>query len=272
MDDYAPHVFQVCIIYGGITGVVMLVSGMFFHTLTGKYIDEDKWTVSKQILLYVLVTIAITLANTFFYSWYWHRPIDIIHTTNMLARVVGVSIWPVSISVLYKYNRYLKENTTSAEAITNIVHEHQLSVQEKEEALPKAEAYEPPINELSTEEKRRLITITGDNKREELTVEPESIILIQSVDNYVTVYFKDVKTIRTQMLRSTLTDIAKKLAEIPFLFRCHRGYIVNIGQIKVADGNAQGYRLTMNSLNVQVPVSRSNIQQFRTLCARINDM
>ncbi|MCB0697889.1 MAG: LytTR family transcriptional regulator, partial [Chitinophagaceae bacterium] len=151
-------------------------------------------------------------------------------------------------------------------AITKFVQEHQAH----ENIQPSAEAEN---NDTFTEEpqaeedEKKLITITGDNKREELTVEPESIILIQSVDNYVNVYFKDVKSVKTQMLRSTLTDIANKLAEIPYLFRCHRGYIVNIGQIKVADGNAQGYKLTMNSLNLQVPVSRSNIQQFRELCS-----
>ena len=268
IDDYSPYVLQVCMVYGGITGIVMLASGLIFHSLTGQYIDEDKWTVGKQILLYIIISAEITVANTLFYSWYWNLPIDIEHTLNMLARVVGISIWPVSISVLYKYNQYLKINTAGAIAITKLVREHQAEVQENIQILREDKRPGDFIEDPSTkEDKKEVITITGDNKREELTIEPESIILIQSVDNYVTIYFKDVKSVKTQMLRSTLTDIAQKLAEIPYLFRCHRGYIVNIRQIKLADGNAQGYKLTMDSLNLQVPVSRSNILQFRQLCS-----
>lgn len=266
IDDYSPYVLQVCLAYGAITATVMYISGLIFHGLADKYINEDKWTVGKQILLYIIISATMTLANSFFYSWYWNQTPDAGHVFSMLIRVIGTSIWPVSISVLYKYNRFLKINTAGALAITSLVHEHKthqehdlLGTEHKAEApetITETAATEP---QTGTEE----ITILGDNKREELTLDPSTIIVIQSTDNYVTVYYEDKKMVRSQMLRSTLTDMAHKLAGIPYLFRCHRGYIINLGQVRSADGNAQGYKLTLNRFDNKVPVSRGNILAFK---------
>ena len=49
------------------------------------------------------------------------------------------------------------------------------------------------------------------------------------------------------------------------IIRCHRAYIVNLNLVKHADGNAQGYKLSLPETDFQVPVSRAYIQKVLEL-------
>jgi DNA-binding LytR/AlgR family response regulator len=85
------------------------------------------------------------------------------------------------------------------------------------------------------------------------------------MDNYVNVYWDENNTLKTTMLRSTLSDLATQLLVLPSVFRCHRGWLVNTRKVSRVQGNAQGLRLSLNLLSQHVPVSRGNIQAYRQL-------
>ncbi|PLX09668.1 MAG: hypothetical protein C0596_01215 [Marinilabiliales bacterium] len=45
--------------------------------------------------------------------------------------------------------------------------------------------------------------------------------------------------------------------------KTHRAYIVNIYKVKKVSGNSQGYVLTIENCEVQIPVSRSQTKLFK---------
>ena len=66
-----------------------------------------------------------------------------------------------------------------------------------------------------------------------------------------------------QAYRSTLADLQQALPEEEF-FRCHRGYIVNLGRVAEIVPFFNGtYTLRLKGGREEVPVSRANARRLR---------
>jgi DNA-binding LytR/AlgR family response regulator len=63
--------------------------------------------------------------------------------------------------------------------------------------------------------------------------------------------------------------VEESTRHLPFLFRCHRAYIVNLDRVTNIGGNAQGYRLSLSNNPEVVPVSRAKGVQLQQLIHRI---
>lgn len=91
------------------------------------------------------------------------------------------------------------------------------------------------------------------------TVELQSsaqLLFVESDGNYALVhYLSDGKAVR-KAVRCTLKQVEEQLSGRQGIMRCHRAYIVNIAHVEHVSGNGQGYRLTLDSIQEQVPVSR----------------
>lgn len=62
---------------------------------------------------------------------------------------------------------------------------------------------------------------------------------------------------------STISDFSKKLPELNF-FRCHRSYIINLDKItEITPWFNNTYIVKLQGMNVDIPVSRSSINEFR---------
>ena len=90
----------------------------------------------------------------------------------------------------------------------------------------------------------------------------DSLILIESTDNYVTIYYLDDKNIKKYMLRNSLRQIASMLEKY-HIVRCHRSYIVNLSHIKVQKQTSKSIKLKIPALdNKIIPVSRTYLNHF----------
>lgn len=106
------------------------------------------------------------------------------------------------------------------------------------------------------------VCLLSDTENDILEVFPQEILLIKSSGNYIEVfYFKEGKVSRN-ILRSTLEKVTKQLNLYPFLFRCHRSYLINTDRIEKVKGNKRGYIITVTGLLEAIPVSRSKIDMF----------
>lgn len=130
------------------------------------------------------------------------------------------------------------------------------------------------INELLEAEQKSLrsrlpkdnvtdkIIIHGDS-RDSLIVNPQDIVYIESVANYLNiVYFNDAD-LCNKRLRSSLRDVMEALEEFPFMVRTHRAFLVNIHFITQVTGNSAGMKASLFSCDKVIPVSRSNIGEFK---------
>lgn len=110
---------------------------------------------------------------------------------------------------------------------------------------------------------KSLITITSSNLHEVITMESASLLYITSEDNYAEITWLKEAQVKRNLIRKTLADLEKELGNQSGQFvRCHKGYIVNINRIKSVSGNSGGYRISLDGIEKQIPVSRKYVEDF----------
>lgn len=113
-----------------------------------------------------------------------------------------------------------------------------------------------------TEDNAETIDITGDSK-ESLTVSPSDILYIESVANYLSIWYFLDGDLKQKRIRNTLKNVEEMLAGYPFLLHCHRAFLVNIHFITHVEGNSAGCQLHLFSTDRTIPVSKANIETLR---------
>jgi hypothetical protein len=114
----------------------------------------------------------------------------------------------------------------------------------------------------SSGESEELIRIESQLKKEELNFYPNQFIYAESDGNYTAFYLKLDNQIKRKIIRNTISNIEQQLSTIPFLFRTHRAFIVNLKMIDSQKGNSLGYRLKLSGIDYEIPVSRQKTRYF----------
>ena len=96
----------------------------------------------------------------------------------------------------------------------------------------------------------------------------DQLICTKAEGNYLEFYFWQNEQLNKQVKRISLSSLNEQLADVPYLVKTHRTYIVNLNYIKKITGNAQGYQLTLQHFNFKVPVSRSHLSEFNERLGR----
>ncbi|MBN4065836.1 LytTR family transcriptional regulator, partial [Candidatus Amoebophilus asiaticus] len=91
---------------------------------------------------------------------------------------------------------------------------------------------------------------------------------VASVDNYIEIFSENEGGITKNLLRNTLRKAEESLLNYPYLFKCHRAYIVNLQKIQSVIGNSQGYKLVFDKIEQPIPVARSQSKQLKELLFR----
>ena len=112
------------------------------------------------------------------------------------------------------------------------------------------------------EENDSTVVICGEYK-ESLSVSPTDILYIESIANYLSIWYFQDDELKQKRIRNTLKSVEETLAAYPFLLHCHRAFLVNTRFITHVDGNAAGCRLHLFSIDRTIPVSKANIEVLR---------
>lgn len=122
------------------------------------------------------------------------------------------------------------------------------------------------VNEFQDENKQVLIVnISSSLKRESLSFYASELMFANSDGNYVFFYlFRDNK-IKKVPIRNSISNIEDQLKQIPYYFRCHRAFIINLNMVQSKKGNALGYQLRMANCEDKIPVSRKYVKAFDSL-------
>ncbi len=115
--------------------------------------------------------------------------------------------------------------------------------------------------------KSESIEITGDSK-ESLTVSPSDILYVESLANYLSIWYFIDGDLKQKRIRSTLKSVEEMLAGYPFLIHCHRAFMVNINFITHVEGNSAGCQIHLFSTSKTIPVSKANIETLRNALRR----
>ena len=110
----------------------------------------------------------------------------------------------------------------------------------------------------------KLLIAFPDEKGElKISVLMESLLYIDSADNYVTIHYNNKSKISHFMIRNSLKWIDENLSKNTPLVRCHRSYMVNLDNVKVLKKTKEGIMLELDSDNApDIPVSKTYYDRF----------
>lgn len=110
------------------------------------------------------------------------------------------------------------------------------------------------------------VTLTGTTS-DTITLQISDLLYVETVGNYVKVYYLRDGQVRTDMLRVTSKQIEDELKPYPMIVRCHRAFLGNLHQVEKIVSNAGSMQLVIKHSHDSIPVSRSNMAQVkRAIC------
>ncbi len=104
------------------------------------------------------------------------------------------------------------------------------------------------------------IKLTGDNKSEELIIDPKSLVYAQAMENYVTVYYIENDSLQNIIFRNKLKNIEEQSRGI--LQNCHRSFLVNEQFISKIIKEGQKQFLVLRIENIKIPLSKTVSENF----------
>ena len=108
------------------------------------------------------------------------------------------------------------------------------------------------------------ITLEGTTN-EHVTLDISDLLYIEAVGNYVKVCQLQGNEVHTNMLRATMKQMENSLQAYPMIVRCHRAFMVNLGQVEQISSNSRAMQLVMRHSHDAIPVSRSNVNKLKEL-------
>lgn len=238
LSSLPKGILQVTMGYGIVCFVVTFLLDIVCIEALPKIFNEAKWTLGKQLIWVTLNIVLVGLANAIYTSYVlgWKLSLQVIAYFELYTIAVGII--PSSVLIMLGHKRDAVKYSKNAQQLSGAL----------------------TIKETRNKDS---ITISSENKGEELTLETENILYISSADNYIEVHFLNKGFVHKQVLRNTLKQVEEEVRIYAQLMRCHRGYIVNINRISKISGNAQGYKLHFFETDVLIPVSRNLSQTLK---------
>lgn len=105
--------------------------------------------------------------------------------------------------------------------------------------------------------------ILEGSTNEKVTLDILHLLYIEAVGNYVKVCQLRDNEVHTDMLRATMKQVEDDLQAYPMIVRCHRAFLVNLGQVEQISYNSRAMQLIMHHSHDAIPVSRSNMPQVK---------
>ena len=129
--------------------------------------------------------------------------------------------------------------------------------------LPSIDAAETQSSHPLQEE----LTLSGTTN-ESVTLQISHLLYIEAVGNYVKVSYLRDGQVHTDMLRATMKQMVEALNDFPMIVRCHRAFLVNLGQVEQIVSHSGSTQLLIKHCNESLPVSRSNMSQVKAAIKR----
>ncbi len=233
LANYQGNTFFVSLCYTLWAIIATILYGHIVYIPWAKHVKV--WRIWHQSLTFLLLLLSITAGNSILDCVLFRHSFSWIY---FLAYIYPTLIFFIPITLIIVSLGYQKRLRTRLA-----------------EMLPK---------EDSSVQKNQVVTFHDHTVNgADLVIPVSDFLYAEARKNLVDVCYLHEGKVEHQQLRSTLTA-ALADANIPSIFQCHRSFIVNINNITAAEGNSNGYRLTMGDNGPVVPVSRSYVAKLRS--------
>lgn len=131
--------------------------------------------------------------------------------------------------------------------------EEQSKVELLQDQLDKLQPKEINGGEGATEHS---INFYDKGNRLVFSIAGNNLLYIEAADNYVNIHYLNEGHEDTFILHNTLKEMERRLADTS-LMRCHRGYIVNINNVKLLRKEGTGLMLELTGSSKVIPVTKT---------------
>lgn len=233
------NLFTYCLGFGVVSFLTHNIMFIVIPNIFKSAFKDENWTVGKNILFIALL---VTLIGVF--NWLYNNKVQAISEktplvafTKIISYTFILSVFPILIFTFITEHFYREKRIKVSKEIMK-------------------------FRELKTVlKKEKEITIYGNNKEDNLSFNLNDLIYISSQGNYASLFLNSNNKIKEHVLRTTLTSIISDLKKYKNIIRCHKSYIINSEYMNSISGNARGYFLESNKIQIQIPVSRSFSKQ-----------
>lgn len=123
------------------------------------------------------------------------------------------------------------------------------------------------IDQDETVLQKAYIQILDEKGEMRLSIRRENLVLIESADNYVCVYYINGDKTKKSMVRNTLSSVAEHLQGTRIV-RCHRSYMINLDHAKILHRDKEGVFIELGIEGMpDVPISKTyadNVREWLT--------
>lgn len=222
------------------------VSVPLLRKLLPNTMNEDTWTVGKEMLLILFVVFIIIIGISTLLLILQDQEDSIFSLVlNTASITMGISLFPIIITVLFEQYRHQKSQVRKAALLTK-------SLKTENQKLR-------TTTKKSTTNFETLL-IKSDNQNIELKLAANDLIFLKSEGNYIEVYYQDSNEIKNTLIRNRMKSITTMLPNTIFL-RCHKSFIVNGNHIIKVEGNARNLELKLRGVAEKIPVSRAKVTE-----------
>jgi hypothetical protein len=228
--------------YSFLSGIFMYLAVKTMKAV--KYFSNEKeWTIFKEIISVLIILFVLGLAIYFLGFLIESEPSanrwNISTFLNSLGSAFLIGIIPLIFFSAVNY-RYL---------FTPVISYNEKNTEAGSEKLPPEE----------------LIRISSQLKKEDLSFYPGEFLYAESDGNYVIFYLIRDNILKKEIIRNSINSIEQQLSHIPYFFRTHRAFIVNLKKVRSKQGNSLGYMIKLTGPEIKLPVSRNNTSNFNRL-------
>ena len=180
--------------------------------------------------------------------------------SNFLETLAIIAFLSFAIGLYWRFkfrSRYLAMELEE----TRLLNEELKKMQEPDHTSPNE--VEKPTEETLQQE----LTLTGTTN-ESVTLQISHLLYMEAVGNYVKVCHLNNGQVRTDMLRATMKQMEETLQDYPMIVRCHRAFLVNLGQVEQIVSHSGSTQLFIKHCHESLPVSRSNMSQVKATIQR----
>ena len=241
-------------------GVCYFTEGVVTHILgMPTSLDRGVEYIIRRNLWFQLIN---TPLEALFICAYLHFPMSSVGTADplswkgILQAILLLAFCSFIVGLYWRYkfrSRFLAlelEETRELNSQLQLLQketEHHVKKYEEEKATPVTPIEQPDV-----------ITLTGSTN-EKVMLSVSRLLYIEAVGNYVKVVHWLDGQVRSDMLRATSKQMEDTLHTYPMIVRCHRAFIVNLGQVEHFVSKAGSMQLVMKHSHDTIPVSRSNV-------------
>jgi len=182
--------------------------------------------------------------------------------SNYLETLMIIAFLSFAIGLYWRFkfrNRYMAAELEETRLLNEQLKKLQTSNLETQAATVHADCQPEACTNQNTQ-----IILEGTTN-EHVSLEISNLLYIEAVGNYVKIVSKQDNEVQTKMLRATMKQMEDALQAYPMIVRCHRAFMVNLGQVEQISTNSRAMQLVMRHSHDAIPVSRSNVNKLKEL-------